>query len=400
MVNKTLHLFTAQFPFGNKSETFLETEVKFLSQGFHKVVIYPSFKVEGLRSIPENCEVNELFWSPPLTKGQKIHFLLRYLFSATQILNNERKDKGLKTFWNGRKVFLDILVQQLQKFELLKKHKLLNDDDVYYDYWYIDSTLALALAKKKGLLSFFYARAHSFDLYDERWPTTGVPFRNYVYSMITNVFFISKMGMRYFFAKLPGADNRKAMVSYLGVQRQNHISPTKKNAFTLVSCSSIVEHKNVQSIPELLNSQSHSVNWFHLGDGPLKEVLLNETAKLKKHISFTHLGHLANRDVLEFYRNNAINGFISLSLVEGLPVSMMEAMSFGVPILTKNVGAISELITNETGMLIEENDNPVEVLEQFLTKKWNPERIQEFQCKYFDGEENYRNFTKVLCGEK
>ncbi|PZC52367.1 hypothetical protein LH53_05140 [Mesotoga sp. TolDC] len=55
--------------------------------------------------------------------------------------------------------------------------------------------------------------------------------------------------------------------------------------------------------------------------------------------------------------------FINTSSTEGLPVSIMEAMSFGIPIMATDVGGTSELVTDETGVLIPGNCSPEDVSE-------------------------------------
>ena len=48
-----------------------------------------------------------------------------------------------------------------------------------------------------------------------------------------------------------------------------------------------------------------------------------------------------------------IDIFINLSTTEGLPVSIMEAMSYGIPVIATNVGGTSEIVDNESGILID-----------------------------------------------
>ena len=44
-------------------------------------------------------------------------------------------------------------------------------------------------------------------------------------------------------------------------------------------------------------------------------------------------GWVPNKKVIEFYRTNPVNLFLNFSFQEGIPVSIMEAISFGIPIL-------------------------------------------------------------------
>ena len=78
------------------------------------------------------------------------------------------------------RIHLDILARNVLKLRDLSA--LLDDrpglrDAVFYDYWFENSTLALALARRRGIVRAAACRAHGFDLYDERWEGGLVPFR-------------------------------------------------------------------------------------------------------------------------------------------------------------------------------------------------------------------------------
>ena len=52
---------------------------------------------------------------------------------------------------------------------------------------------------------------------------------------------------------------------------------------------------------------------------------------------------------------NYIDALINVSESEGLPFSMMEAISFGIPVIGTNVGGVKEIINNDTGILLEKD---------------------------------------------
>ena len=57
-------------------------------------------------------------------------------------------------------------------------------------------------------------------------------------------------------------------------------------------------------------------------------------------------------------RSQPIDIFINVSSSEGLPVAIMEAISFDIPIIATNVGGTSEIVTPETGILIAPDSAP------------------------------------------
>ena len=68
-----------------------------------------------------------------------------------------------------------------------------------------------------------------------------------------------------------------------------------------------------------------------------------------------------NSEIMKWYINEIPSLFINLSSSEGIPVSIMEAMSFGIPVIATDVGGTSEIVNNENGYLISENPSIEEV---------------------------------------
>ena len=403
MANKVLHLFTAEYPYGFKSEPFLETEIWYLSDKFKWIYIYPNQKSEGMRVLPENCTVRNVNTAESPDKLKKIYLLIASPFTAAKVAGSEIKDKGWGSFWKYKKMYFDLLATQLFIYSRLKKNSILNSSDIYYDYWFIDSALTLSIAHKKGKISHLFIRAHRFDLYDEDWPGTGVPFRCFTYKHSNVISFISQSGKRYFEDKTASCGgSSKLKVSRLGINRNliNNLPQKKSSTFHLLSCSGVTERKQVLQIIELLKSVDISLKWTHFGDGPLFPELTRDSKLLPENITVELKGHCSNTEVLKSYAKEFVDGFISLSGSEGVPVSMMEAISFGIPILARNVGGISEIVNETTGVLINEHDDPQQKLNAFLNRKWDREAIIAFQHGNFDAKKNYTNFTKILCGEK
>ena len=63
-------------------------------------------------------------------------------------------------------------------------------------------------------------------------------------------------------------------------------------------------------------------------------------------------GSIPNDAVIQYYQQHHVDLFINASETEGLPVSIMEAYSFGVPVIAPAVGGIPELVNAGTGYLL------------------------------------------------
>jgi glycosyltransferase involved in cell wall biosynthesis len=94
---------------------------------------------------------------------------------------------------------------------------------------------------------------------------------------------------------------------------------------------------------------------LHFGDGVLRnelEALARTKLGSSDRISYRFMGHYPNNDLLDFYNLNNVDLFINTSSTEGIPVSIMEAQSFGIPVIATDTGAVEEIVVKGTGSLL------------------------------------------------
>jgi glycosyltransferase involved in cell wall biosynthesis len=401
VVQKKLIFFTAQYPYGNKSETFIETEILYLSKAFDSIEIFPSELCDSIREVPSNVSVHNQLALLNYSKTSKYKSLFKNWKDAIEILYSEFQRLKLVSFFKYLKIILDTIAIQLIKFEYLNPTVSNKKNILLYDYWSLNSTLALALIKKKNPKIKFIARAHGYDLYEERNPNLGVLFRNFVIKYIDTQYLISDNGLDYQKDKIAPELHSKLKVSKLGVKAFIK-RPEKQNDFyTIVSCSNILDFKGVHLIPQILKHiPDLRIKWIHFGDGPYLELLKHAITSLNSNIEVILKGRMDNQEVLQFYAENSVDLFISLSNSEGLPMSMMEAQSYGIPIIAYPVGGIPELVVDgHTGELLNRNHNflqHAEIVKKHLLKPLDPNRIIAFWESNFNAEKNYKNFIENI----
>jgi len=104
-----------------------------------------------------------------------------------------------------------------------------------------------------------------------------------------------------------------------------------------------------------LTRRGHCIRIDLIGDGPARSILEEEAARLKIPADVVFHGLVAQDQVCKILAR--ANLFVLPSFAEGVPVSLMEAMSMEIPCLSTYVGGIPELIrSGEDGILIPPGD--------------------------------------------
>ena len=120
-----------------------------------------------------------------------------------------------------------------------------------------------------------------------------------------------------------------------------------RDEFHIVSCSGVTARKRVGRIASsfaLLRDSGLRLRWTHMGDGDELEALRRYASEKLDFVKTDFKGFVPNPEVYEFYKNNNINLFINVSENEGLPVSVMEASSFGIPAVVTDVGGSAQAV--------------------------------------------------------
>jgi glycosyltransferase involved in cell wall biosynthesis len=187
--------------------------------------------------------------------------------------------------------------------------------------------------------------------------------------------------------------------SHLGVPDQDMINKGSADAtLRIATCSAIVPLKRLELLIGALHHVSRKVLWTHIGDGPDKERIAELSRKLPGNVQAVFPGRLENDMVLDFYRYNPVDLFVNVSSSEGVPVSIMEALSFGIEPVVTDVGGVSELVRPEFGTLLDAQFEAGLLAHIIQNHETNPERrskAQEHQRRSFSLA-NYASFASEL----
>ena len=155
-----------------------------------------------------------------------------------------------------------------------------------------------------------------------------------------------------------------------------------------------------------LYQQDNTWRWHHFGDGPL-EAEVKEWLDKSGAEEYSFHGRQSNETIHQWLSENAKNTiFINQSTTEGLPVSMMEAMSVGIPCVGTNVGGVSEIIDDGNNGLLHDVDSSIETIAQLIQALDEAcflsmaEGARKTWKNKFNAEKNYTAFLKGLTSHK
>tara|TARA_R110000868_G_scaffold368227_1_gene631207 strand:+ start:38244 stop:39500 length:1257 start_codon:yes stop_codon:yes gene_type:complete len=413
-MKETLILLTSSFPFGY-GETFLETELPYLAQSFSKIIILPTQNIstESQRLIPNNCILNTsiVFKKQKETPIQrfisKLFISFSFPFIYRELYHLFPKKITTSVLKNLLTYSRDAVWSKRIITQILNSDNISDETTKIYSYWCSGVTFGSTLVDSKVAI---ISRVHRGDLYKELYPKNYIPFRALTLSKIDAIFSISENGHKYLSERYPKF-KEKFKVSRLGIPIPESKQSNHKNEdgfLVIVSCSSINSNKRVALIAKSLKLFSESnpkinLKWHHFGTGNLLSELKNIIDQFPKNLTGTLHGHIKNKNLIAWYAKNKTDLFINLSKSEGIPVSIMEANSFGIPALATNVGGTSELVNNTNGWLVNQDFTTNEILNALEEALKNPLlRIEKSKAArntcltYFDSEKNYPKFIKKI----
>lgn len=367
---KVLVLLTNFFPYGQE-EPYLETEVPFYQGLFNRVIICSlQLRKNHINSKPR--DLTKEFSVIPVCKLSFWGYFIRLFYSILDI-NYYREIMRLirqKRFTFRRlKRLTFYLVRAHYEAHIVRekicKSRIISIDDsiVFYSYRFDYQPYVGLLLSRNFPNSTVISRGHGFDLYEFRRPENYIPLRPFLLNSLTRIFPVSNQGREYLLDTF-SAPIKKVEVARLGTKDYGLGKiPVTRTPLRIVSCSTLSEVKRVHLIIQALSKIDIDIHWDHYGTGELALDLKDlAEAVLPKNVSYAFRGHFANYDLMQIYQKTPYHFFVNVSSSEGLPVSIMEAMSFGIPCIATDVGGTCEIVTDRrNGFLLRSDFSPSEL---------------------------------------
>lgn len=348
-----LVLFTNYFPY-YRGEEYLETELPYLAERFKRIVVVPVMYERTMartRDLPGGVVVVPIHM-PSSTPARAGHVVTNAsqaarsgLMSRTgspghplrSLLDWYFTTRGLEFWKRARPAILAAIGE--------------SDDIVIYSYWLFVTALEAVLLRRElgDRVVLAVSRAHRYDVMKDANALDFLPQRRLLVSMLDRVHPVSERGVRTLLEDVPDLEN-KISVRRLGVAEPGGVGPrAHRPRLELISCSSLKPVKRVSLLVDAL-AQVHErgvpFRWIHFGGaGQELRRLHAHASRLLPAGSFSLKGHVANKELLDYYARSSASLFINVSTSEGVPVSIMEAMAHSIPALATRAGDTDRLVT-------------------------------------------------------
>ena len=381
---KDIILLTKHFPYNRgetPGETFLETEIAVLAQKADRVFV---FAADVKRGTSVSCKCPENVYPTAMQSVSSSHvqlasFLRGLWFSPSSApefrLESENCDFKNRLYMNyfierGKQKYKCILNELEAKCISFRERYVL-----IYSYWFYDFAYAAVLLREylrpKCASIRSISRAHRYDLYEYTHKGSYIPLRPFLLGSLDHVFPCSKNGTEYLCSKYPEY-REKISLSYVGTP-DHGVYPWRgdENMIRLVSCSRLAAVKRVERIAEslsLLRDMQIPLKWIHLGGGGSLETLQKTCNEKLPAGSVELMGNLPNSKVLDFYERVPVSIFLNVSENEGIPASIMEAISFGIPVIATEVGGTAEIVRDGVNGILLRKDFTNEELAQAILR--------------------------------
>lgn len=410
MAVRNIIILTSSFPYEG-GEQFIESEIKFWENSkFDNIYILPNSQKGKMRELPRNIKVVTDITD---CKFKFIYIIKALLFSVfykeVQYLLHENLDKfSWSRYWVALKLCAN-LVRQHEKLE--RAINRLHGETLVYSYWNDVTAYSACLLKRQGKVKYVISRAHGADLYKERRKFNYMPLKKFFSFDYDCIFLLSKKALKYYKKNYDGND-KSFDIGRLGVSIPEKIPAYffSENKIKILSISYCVPVKRIDKIIDALGEYAQNKNieiaWTHIGGGELLSKLKERAqflADKNDNFNYNFIGHIANDEVRKVLQDNSYDIFINTSESEGIPVSIMEAMSFGIPAIAPDIGGISDLIQHKkTGYLMSERSDKHEIIQaiNYLHQNLKQENLRfdarNWIIKEFNSEKNYLTFIRKV----
>lgn len=364
---KSLLYITNGYPGDLYSEKmFVDPELRAMLRRFDRVVMLPTVRLPRgsgyADALPPGVSVDwslceDRVFSTKLLKA--VYLFHPFVLRALRDLKGEARTP--QQWLKGAFQAINIIRAGRVIRRVLRRHGMTPADTVLYSLWFGDPASAAArLALREGWHT--VTRAHTSDLYDNRLIFRSRRLRARMLEGMDKVLTISRNGADYLRERYPASAHKIAHVPlgsiHSGGDAPPEVAGKDRDTITLATTARLDPIKCLDLLMDTLDETALRLprlrlRWVLTGDGECMDALRAQSRRLRApNLEVVMNGAMDNREIQHFYQTDPPDWYIMMSRSEGMPVSMGEAMSHSIPVITTDVGDIRELVDEDCAIIL------------------------------------------------
>lgn len=218
---------------------------------------------------------------------------------------------------------------------------------------------------------------------------------------INKIIFVSKNSMLNFVSLFPKYKS-KTIYIYNGIKDINYVKYHKnenEKYIKFICVGNFNKRKGQEILIEAVNDLKielrQRIKVTFIGGGPELENCMKMTKKMGLDKTIEFLGIKKNSEKFLKYQDF----FILPSFDEGLPISIIEALRQGIPVIASRVGGIPEMLDDfKNGFLINaKKEDIIRIIEEIVEKKYNLEEMSKAARKKYLTNFNLEKMINEYC---
>ena len=238
-----------------------------------------------------------------------------------------------------------------------------DEQTTLYAYWMSYDGFAAALCKRKDSHVRAIARAHAFDIDIQRNPLNPYLMKRFMARTLDGMYPISRYAQdstAFVHGHSSGISSSSSVRALPPgrMEKAFRLPRVRDGVFRLVSCAAMIEIKQIPLLIDALAGwQGGKLHWTHIGGGEDERMQFERMRRkmLDRNgmVTYSFTGALLPEQVRGLYAEQSFDAFINTSRSEGIPVTIMEALHAGIPVVAPAIGGIPELVDGSVGCLYE-----------------------------------------------
>lgn len=348
-----LLILTATYPYG-AGEGFLTSEFSSLSTLAKNIIIVPLRKYGHIRSVKSLPVESNISYEIVALFGISVFLsLFRVILRRPKDILNILKKVVKNTKFSIAVKNIAVIPKSIWLSEVCIDQQITH---IHVHWASTTATCAMVASELTGIP--WSLTCHRWDIYENNLLAQKSRSAKFIR-------FISKRGAQDGISR--GVLAEKICVIRMGVNVPSSRPIVKRKLGTLrIACAAnlipVKGHSYLLDAANLLNKLGVKFTIAIIGDGELKDQLRLKVKKyfLERQVFF--LGQLNHSDLMKMYGESSFDLFVLPSVEldagvhEGIPVSLMEAMAHGIPVVSTKSGSIPELLNDDLKCTVPDKD--------------------------------------------